>query len=172
MVFIHKSNFQNELLRLNRHNKFVTELMTQMEDVGIQGPLRVDPGGSREYPMYWAGNPQPPPYGPGNPKDHQQDDGPSMRSTIPRHSVSVRSSRSQRAPTSNDAVLAGFHIKLALGIVGRVLYWVCSILLQPKICALHLCKTTDCNSSITGLREMLKKSASHLKPGRACHCPN
>ncbi|SPO06028.1 related to Mechanosensitive ion channel family [Cephalotrichum gorgonifer] len=54
-VFFHKSSFQNELLRLTRHNRFVTELMKQMVEVGIQGPLRNDPGGSREFPMYWQG---------------------------------------------------------------------------------------------------------------------
>lgn len=52
MVFMHKGNFQNELLRLNRHNKFVMELMHQMAQLGIEGPLRVDPGGSRDFPMY------------------------------------------------------------------------------------------------------------------------
>ncbi|RGP76209.1 mechanosensitive ion channel family [Fusarium sporotrichioides] len=62
MIFFHKTNFQNELLRLNRHNKFVTELMTQMVNVGIQSPFRIEPGGSREHPMYWSGM-QPPPYG-------------------------------------------------------------------------------------------------------------
>lgn len=62
MIFFHKTNYQNELLRLNRHNKFVTELMTQMVNVGIQSPFRIEPGGSREHPMYWSGM-QPPPYG-------------------------------------------------------------------------------------------------------------
>ncbi|KAH7114614.1 Mechanosensitive ion channel-domain-containing protein [Dactylonectria macrodidyma] len=63
IIFFHKSNFQNELLRLNRHNKFCTELMTQMVDIGIQAPYRVDPGGSREHPMYWTGLQPPPAYG-------------------------------------------------------------------------------------------------------------
>ncbi|KAL7925594.1 Mechanosensitive ion channel domain-containing protein [Trichoderma austrokoningii] len=62
IVFFHKSSFQNELLRLNRHNKFVTELMYQMVQVGIEAPLRVDPGGSRDHPMYWANMPAPPAY--------------------------------------------------------------------------------------------------------------
>ncbi|KAL6902576.1 Mechanosensitive ion channel domain-containing protein [Trichoderma evansii] len=62
IVFFHKSSFQNELLRLNRHNKFVTELMYQMVQVGIEAPLRVDPGGSRDHPLYWANMPAPPAY--------------------------------------------------------------------------------------------------------------
>jgi len=54
-IFFHKSSYQNELLRLSRHNRFATELMRQMLEVGIQGPYRNEPGGSREYPMYWQG---------------------------------------------------------------------------------------------------------------------
>ncbi|KAI9149456.1 Mechanosensitive ion channel protein Msy1 [Paramyrothecium foliicola] len=63
MVFFHKSNWQNELVRLNRHNKFVTELMYQMVQIGIQPPMRVEPGGSRENPMFWANMQPPPAYG-------------------------------------------------------------------------------------------------------------
>ncbi|KAJ6780641.1 hypothetical protein PWT90_01737 [Aphanocladium album] len=63
IVFFHKTNFQNELLRLNRHNKFVTELMAQMIEVGIQAPMRIEPGGSRDTPMYWSSMPAPPAYG-------------------------------------------------------------------------------------------------------------
>jgi small-conductance mechanosensitive channel len=109
MVFIHKSNFQNELLRLNRHNKFVTELLFQLEKIGIQGPLRVDPGGSREYPMYYAGS-QPPPYN--NGKEQQQDGhaghvpGPApSRGAMPRHN----SVRSTHLPTTNEEAIVGFQ---------------------------------------------------------------
>ncbi|KAF4995157.1 hypothetical protein FGRMN_5295 [Fusarium graminum] len=66
MIFFHKTNFQNELLRLNRHNRFVTELMTQMVNVGIQSPFRIEPGGSREHPMYWSGLQPPPGYSKGS----------------------------------------------------------------------------------------------------------
>jgi small-conductance mechanosensitive channel len=54
-IFFHKSNYQNELLRLTRHNKFVTELMRQMIEVGIQGPYRNEPGGSKDFPFFWTG---------------------------------------------------------------------------------------------------------------------
>jgi hypothetical protein len=53
-IFFHKTNYQNELLRLTRHNKFAAELMRQMSELGIEGPRRTDPGGSRLYPLYWA----------------------------------------------------------------------------------------------------------------------
>ncbi|KAJ6438268.1 mechanosensitive ion channel family protein [Purpureocillium lavendulum] len=115
MVFMHKSNFQNELLRLNRHNRFVTELMYQMTSLGIQGPLRVDPGGSREYPLYWAGA-QPPPYG----KDQQQPQHPQQYDDYPygpppapsaHRAMSRRrdSIRGQRLPTTNEEAILGFQ---------------------------------------------------------------
>lgn len=68
IIFFHKSNFQNELLRLNRHNKFCTELMAQMVNVGIQSPFRNEPGGSRDYPLFWTGPP------PSYDKDTQRSD--------------------------------------------------------------------------------------------------
>lgn len=75
IVFIHKSNFQNELLRLARHGKFMMELMYQMEQIGIQSPFRIEPGGSREHPMYWTG-PPPPSYA--QEKAPEGDHGPSV----------------------------------------------------------------------------------------------
>ncbi|KAL1886917.1 hypothetical protein Cpir12675_006856 [Ceratocystis pirilliformis] len=66
-IFFHKSNFQNELLRLSRHNRFLTELMQQMCEVGIQPPFKNQPGGSAENPVYWKytnnnGTHEPPPF--------------------------------------------------------------------------------------------------------------
>lgn len=60
IIFFHKSNYQNELLRLNRHNRFCVELMTQMHDMGLEGPRVVQPGGMRSMPVYWS-HVQPPP---------------------------------------------------------------------------------------------------------------
>ncbi|KAK1780762.1 Mechanosensitive ion channel-domain-containing protein [Copromyces sp. CBS 386.78] len=54
IIFFHKSNFQNELLRLTRHNKFAVELMHQMDDMGIQGPRLMAPGGRQSMPMFWS----------------------------------------------------------------------------------------------------------------------
>jgi small-conductance mechanosensitive channel len=73
IVFFHKSNWQNELLRLNRRNKFVTELMYQMTQVGIQPPMRADAGGSRENPFFWAGAAPPPSYSKEAEQDLDQD---------------------------------------------------------------------------------------------------
>ncbi|KAK4190691.1 Mechanosensitive ion channel-domain-containing protein [Podospora australis] len=60
IIFFHKSNYQNELLRLTRHNRFAVELMKQMHDMGLETPRLVQPGGGRDMPMYWT-QVQPPP---------------------------------------------------------------------------------------------------------------
>lgn len=62
IVFIHKSNYQNEVARLQRHNKFMVELMHQIDDIGIQSPFRIDPGGSKDHPLHWTGVQPPPSY--------------------------------------------------------------------------------------------------------------
>ncbi|KAH7368748.1 mechanosensitive ion channel family [Plectosphaerella cucumerina] len=61
-IFFHKSNFQNELLRLTRHNKFVAQLMAEIKNLGFSGPWQVAPGASRDTPMYWCGPGGPPAY--------------------------------------------------------------------------------------------------------------
>ncbi|KAG6039985.1 hypothetical protein E4U41_001746 [Claviceps citrina] len=107
IVFIHKSNFQNELLRLNRHNKFVTELAHQMEQIGIQGPLRIDPGGSREYPVFYAGS-HPPPYSgkeQQGPEDSAGNAPALMHSGMPRRN----SVRSTRLSTTNEEAMFGYQ---------------------------------------------------------------
>lgn len=54
IIFFHKSNYQNELLRLQRHNKFAAELMHQMTELGIEGPRKAQPGGAKDFPFYYA----------------------------------------------------------------------------------------------------------------------
>lgn len=60
LVYFHKSNYQNELLRLTRRNKFIVELMRHMKELGLEGPRVVQPGGMRDMPLYWS-QVQPPP---------------------------------------------------------------------------------------------------------------
>ncbi|CAP73516.1 uncharacterized protein PODANS_2_8870 [Podospora anserina S mat+] len=72
IIFFHKSNYQNELLRLTRHNRFAVELMRQMHDMGLETPRLVAPGGGRDMPMYWASIP-PPGY---SQRDHGPDNTP------------------------------------------------------------------------------------------------
>ncbi|KAK0626404.1 Mechanosensitive ion channel-domain-containing protein [Immersiella caudata] len=62
IIFFHKSNYQNELLRLSRHNRFAVELMHQMKEIGIEGPRVVQPGGMRGMPVYHSSVQPPPSY--------------------------------------------------------------------------------------------------------------
>lgn len=61
IICFHKSSFQNELLRLTRHNKFALELMTQMVNIGIEQPRRQYQISGRDFPVYQT-NIQPPSY--------------------------------------------------------------------------------------------------------------
>ncbi|KAK4460711.1 Mechanosensitive ion channel-domain-containing protein [Cladorrhinum samala] len=62
IIFFHKSNYQNELLRLSRHNKFAVELMRCMGEMGMRGPAECVPGGGRGMPVWWAPVGPPPGY--------------------------------------------------------------------------------------------------------------
>ncbi|KAH0545061.1 hypothetical protein FGG08_000832 [Glutinoglossum americanum] len=59
VVFFYKSNAQNELLRLQRRNKFICCLMVAMSDIGIEGPRTRSPGASENTPFYLQGHPTP-----------------------------------------------------------------------------------------------------------------
>lgn len=66
-MFFYKSNWQNELLRLQRRNKFICAMMISMQDVGIEGPRMGIPGQREDLPFYYqhAGNENPGKTGPG-----------------------------------------------------------------------------------------------------------
>ena len=53
VIFFYKSNWQNELLRLQRRNKFVCALMLAMQEIGIEGPRRRIPGSKEDNPFYY-----------------------------------------------------------------------------------------------------------------------
>ena len=61
VVFFYKSNWQNELLRLQRRNKFICALMISMQNLGIEGPRRNIPGWDQEKPYYMQMPPGAPP---------------------------------------------------------------------------------------------------------------
>jgi small-conductance mechanosensitive channel len=104
-IFFHKSSFQNELLRLQRHNKFASKLMEEMVSLGIQGPYRTEPGGSREYPMYWSSIAPPPQPTP----DHYDNSGgavPTLQSPLQpslSNSTPLRRRAGSRAAASLDS---------------------------------------------------------------------
>lgn len=52
VVFFYKSNWQNELLRLQRRNKFICALMVTMNELGIEGPRMRLAGANPQYPMH------------------------------------------------------------------------------------------------------------------------
>ena len=52
VVFFYKSNWQNELLRLQRRNKFICAMMISMQEVGIEGPRMRLPGQKEGLPFY------------------------------------------------------------------------------------------------------------------------
>lgn len=52
VIFFFKSNWQNELLRLQRRNKFICALMIAMQEVGIEGPRMRFPGQKESFPLY------------------------------------------------------------------------------------------------------------------------
>ncbi len=55
VVFFYKSNWQNELLRLQRRNKFICALMVSMLELGIEGPRMRYPGQKESSPFYLGG---------------------------------------------------------------------------------------------------------------------
>ena len=77
VVFFYKSNWQNELLRLQRRNKFICAMMVTMNELGIEGPRMRLAGAAEEFPMFLQNAYQPPHTGPGS--DHQSH-GPGPRS--------------------------------------------------------------------------------------------
>jgi small-conductance mechanosensitive channel len=52
IVFFYKSNWQNELVRLQRRNKFICAMMIAMQELGIEGPRRMLAGNHTENPYY------------------------------------------------------------------------------------------------------------------------
>ena len=52
IVFFYKSNWQNELLRLQRRNKFICAMMVSMQEIGIEGPRMRIPGQKVDVPIY------------------------------------------------------------------------------------------------------------------------
>ncbi|TAQ87893.1 hypothetical protein B7494_g3783 [Chlorociboria aeruginascens] len=55
VVFFYKSSWQNELLRLQRRNKFICAMMVLMQELGIEGPRMRLAGAAEEFPMFLHG---------------------------------------------------------------------------------------------------------------------
>lgn len=75
VVFFYKTSWQNELLRLQRRNKFICAMMVTMQELGIEGPrLGRVPGAGDEFPLHLQGGQ------PQNISSDQQSSGPGPRS--------------------------------------------------------------------------------------------
>lgn len=61
VVFFYKSNWQNELLRLQRRNKFICAMMVAMQELGIEGPRRNQAGWRPDVPYFMQLPPGAPP---------------------------------------------------------------------------------------------------------------
>jgi len=66
VVFFYKSNWQNELLRLQRRNKFICAMMVAMQDLGIEGPRHNQAGWKPDVPYFMQLPPGAPPLVGGN----------------------------------------------------------------------------------------------------------
>lgn len=64
VVFFYKSNWQNELLRLQRRNKFICNLMVSLQEIGIEGPRMGLAGYAPSLPYHLAHAGAPPQYTP------------------------------------------------------------------------------------------------------------
>jgi len=85
VVFFYKTNWQNELVRLTRRNKFISALMLAMQQHGIEGPRRNQAGWRDDIPLHLNYPPgslpsQDSQYPPGGPPSQ---DFPSMPATDP-----------------------------------------------------------------------------------------
>lgn len=101
VVFFYKSNWQNELLRLQRRNKFICAMMVTMQELGIEGPRMRLAGANPEFPMHLNGAyPQ---------TEAQQGSGPEDPAHGPRSGSLARETSSANsfnpAPSSHPSIL-------------------------------------------------------------------
>ncbi|KUJ11313.1 uncharacterized protein LY89DRAFT_689191 [Mollisia scopiformis] len=75
VVFFYKSNWQNELLRLQRRNKFICAMMVTMEETGMEGPRMRLAGATQQFPMHLH-DAYPPQYTPAPASSDDQGPGP------------------------------------------------------------------------------------------------
>jgi small-conductance mechanosensitive channel len=102
IVFFYKSNWQNELVRLQRRNKFICALMTSMQDLGIEGPRRNIPGWDQEKPYYMQMPPGAPPmYSSSQPSNDNGHGGPSQFDGT----AEDREERTHQAPMTHPSIL-------------------------------------------------------------------
>lgn len=121
VVFFYKSNWQNELLRLTRRNKFICALMLRMQELGIEGPRRNNAGWRNDIPMYMYHNGgAPPAYGQtsdsGNDKPPTVSEAHENHTAAPHPSILRRPSTGQLGrPRQESVAQASKHVDFSLG---------------------------------------------------------
>jgi len=124
VVFFYKSNWQNELLRLQRRNKFICALMLRMQELGIEGPRRNNAGWRNDIPMYLNnGGGAPPAYGqttnPDNGNPPPVSEAPEAHGThnaVPQTSILRRPSTGQLGrPRQGSVAQTSKHVDFSLG---------------------------------------------------------
>ncbi|KAM5471100.1 hypothetical protein MauCBS54593_003438 [Microsporum audouinii] len=125
VVFFYKSNWQNELLRLQRRNKFICNLMICLQELNIEGPRMNLVGYRSDHPAHIAHQGAPPQYTsapthgantPGAMTDISQtseardavgDLAPSSAVHIPHHTHSILRHRDRSGTTASNRSLGG-----------------------------------------------------------------
>ncbi|KAK5106129.1 hypothetical protein LTS08_000246 [Lithohypha guttulata] len=118
VVFFYKSNWQNELLRLQRRNKFICALMMAMQSIGIEGPRRNNAGWRNDIPMFLQGYGAPPPNytttntDGGNPA--QATEAPGISQPLSHNSILKHSATTGR-PRGSSITHMAKHVDFSLG---------------------------------------------------------
>lgn len=121
VVFFYKSNWQNELLRLQRRNKFICAMMVAMQNLGIEGPRRNQAGWRPDIPMHLqAPNGPSPMYsstqsGNGQPSATENAPAPSTEQTHPSILRHQPSSGQLGRPRTESVTHMSKHVDFSLG---------------------------------------------------------
>lgn len=123
VVFFYKSNWQNELLRLTRRNKFICMLMVTLQEVGIEGPRFNLPGGHVNVPFHLRHLSVPPQGGmaaPGGgedpaPMEPIAGDGDTGASGSTRHPSILRKGMNKASARARGESSARKHVDFSLG---------------------------------------------------------
>ena len=119
VVFFYKSNWQNELLRLQRRNKFICNLMICLQEVGIEGPRMNLAGYQDTNPMFVAHQGAPPQYSslPADPNDPEGRDtlGDLNSSAQPSGILRTRAGTVSSIRSRRDSAATRKHVDFSLG---------------------------------------------------------
>jgi hypothetical protein len=126
VVFFYKSNWQNELLRLQRRNKFICMLMVSLQEIGIEGPRMNLSGYGVNAPFHVTHHNAPPAYtaathdypAPGSAgSDHSsmRENTGSSSALRPSHSILRRGMDVAAARARGDATSPNKHVDFSLG---------------------------------------------------------